>query len=307
MSKKIKALTVNKRKGFTLVELLIVVAILAVLAVIAIPSVAGLIEKANVSADTTTVSEMSGALERFTVEYELYVSARQGGTVTADQDVAKTRVEAVLNAIATDAKAHAATSGAAGVAITPFPTGKSDVAALTDTEFREFNQVLTGIVKGTGNTSGTVDGNKALLDYKSKLPTTAKGFAAIIQNYTKLKGSTIFMPKQKQMSFYYNIDTAVVTFATAGKSACSDKELSAAISNNTPLSGAIVAETSKLDTAKARWIDVTATTYGAADLSKVANIVVGGWTAGSMDTTTGVTTATAIATGELFKTAPSST
>lgn len=274
------------KKGFTLVELLVIIAILAIIAVIAIPAVAGLIEKANVSSDTTTVSEMTGALERWTTEYELYVNAKQSGSTTADQDVAQTRVEAVLNVIGAD-------EGTAKGEISTAKNGAKSVAELSVNEFRKFNQLMMGI----DNETGTADGNKAKLDTKSKLPTTARGFAAIVQNYTKLKGSSIFVPKQSQMSFYYNVDTGVVTFAPAGKTKGTDADLTKAVENNNALSGAVNTATGKIDSTLARWIDVTATTMATdkvADLSAISNKVAGtvgekgasvkGWDAGTINT-----------------------
>lgn len=83
----------KSRKGFTLIELLVVIGILAVLAAIAIPSVAGLIDRANVSADKTNANEMTNAVERFVSEYELYKQDIASGVLnTSDLDGAQGRV-----------------------------------------------------------------------------------------------------------------------------------------------------------------------------------------------------------------------
>ncbi|MBQ3000741.1 MAG: type II secretion system protein [Oscillospiraceae bacterium] len=57
--------TKNTRKGFTTVELVIVIAVIAILATVLIPTFSGMIEKANLSVDTQNVRNMNVCLATY--------------------------------------------------------------------------------------------------------------------------------------------------------------------------------------------------------------------------------------------------
>jgi type II secretion system protein G len=64
----------NNRKGFSLIELVVVVAILGILAAVAIPRVTGSLEKAKINTDKANLRIINNAIELYNAEKGSYPS-----------------------------------------------------------------------------------------------------------------------------------------------------------------------------------------------------------------------------------------
>ncbi|UWG95730.1 prepilin-type N-terminal cleavage/methylation domain-containing protein [Dehalobacter sp. DCM] len=76
----------NRNRGFTLLEVMVVVVILAILAAVVIPRLVGSTDTAREKADITTGREVKSALDRYQVEKGIYPKTSEvtaaSGTIT---------------------------------------------------------------------------------------------------------------------------------------------------------------------------------------------------------------------------------
>ena len=93
----------SNKKGFTVVELVIVIAIIAILAAVLIPTFAGLIQKANESKDTQLVKNLNTALAADNKKHPTMQSALDAAAEFG-YDVSKINASATGNEILWDSK-----------------------------------------------------------------------------------------------------------------------------------------------------------------------------------------------------------
>ena len=165
----------HSRKGFTLIELLVVIGILAVLAAIAIPTVAGLIDRSNVSADSTNATEYTNAMERFVSEYELY-----------RQDIASGLIKDT--------------------------NGDGTPDNLDSAQSRVYNVTGAKSMEDIRVLEGPMGLNGIRIDIDNKYAQNTKTAKKIIENYTKTSSST-FEPKQSDMTYWYHMQTGYTIVA----------------------------------------------------------------------------------------------
>ena len=158
----------NTKKGFTIVELIIVIAVIAVLAAVLIPTFSNLIQKANVAADTTLIKNLNTALAMDT-SVSKHVTMTQALEATKENgfDVEKIVARATNNKIVWDSVNDCfAYSEKDKTDLTYIPDSKTD-ANVADYQ-------LWTIVKGTTldaqyssyiagtNVTGTIDATKGV-------------------------------------------------------------------------------------------------------------------------------------------------
>lgn len=77
----------NKRKGFTIVELVIVIAVIAILAAVLIPNISNLVKKANASADESLVRNLNTALSMDVEKHQTMDAALEAAKTNGGYDL----------------------------------------------------------------------------------------------------------------------------------------------------------------------------------------------------------------------------
>ena len=105
MNKELKNTKKKNNKGFSLVELIVVIAIMAVLMAVLAPAMLRYVEKSRIQKDASAVSEAANAAELALADEDIYKKAADAGNadITVNVEDDKT-ITSTIDDVATDVK-----------------------------------------------------------------------------------------------------------------------------------------------------------------------------------------------------------
>ena len=209
------------RKGFTIVELVVVVAVIAVLVAVLIPTFSGIIKKANMSADQSAVYSMNTAIaiaetEVTTLEQAVDALEAQGFEVKNLKPLTKHREFYYYKSL--NAVVLVVTDEETGVKSVEFPTEKkysetfADDLAKTGEAQELFNlydgaKYIDVVASGRNDFKNAVEAGTKNISLKKDLTmnktTTVPAGAEIIVD---LGGKTLSTAKRDSISHFYAFD-----------------------------------------------------------------------------------------------------
>lgn len=157
-----KKLMKNK-KGFTIVELVIVIAVIGILAAVLIPTFSGVIDSANKSSRVqqtenalkSLIVNLNGELKSGATYYfciDKYVYKYDGGKIDFDAETAATLPDVDSNTIVVYSKAGAASDITSGMACDKYVSNSTFVTSVTPVAVSDFSKNVV-VVEATEKTT----------------------------------------------------------------------------------------------------------------------------------------------------------
>ena len=154
----------KKNSGFSLVELIVVIAIMAVLVGVLAPAYLKYVEKSRKSADIDALDELVAAAEKVVVDEDYEDYATEGSTFTITFGSHKATISAATHTEVTDLKS----------AWMELANIKSDSVTLKSKAYKNEEGTITGTVKNSGGVSWVTSGLTKIVESDK----TAKDFLA---------------------------------------------------------------------------------------------------------------------------------
>lgn len=147
----------KKKKGFTLIELMAVIAIVAILAAVLVPTVSGYITRSKKTAYVTQVRTLINAVETYNITSANKIADTDSiGAVATAGSVAKKLSDAEL--VATDLKDINQLVVGTTVTIGNYRTINNDTDVLNNLTYDKTNKVFKYTISGSAVTvSGTIN------------------------------------------------------------------------------------------------------------------------------------------------------